>query len=73
MPNNDWNEVVSSNISAWKYDPETKVLGIRFVKNDEEYFYDEVPRSVAEGFKTASSAGQYFRRNILNRYRFWRE
>lgn len=67
-----WNEVSSSNLARWRYDPETRVLDIQFVNSDVTYSYDDVPQSVAEGLGTAASAGQYFRNNIKDRYRFYR-
>lgn len=67
-----WNEVQSSNIARWRYDPDTNVMEIQFVSSDTTYSYDEVPRDVAEGIRFAGSAGQYFRNNIKDRYRFYK-
>jgi hypothetical protein len=64
--------VVSSNISAFGYDPETQVLDVQFVNSTDTYSFDDVPQSVADGFKTASSPGQYFRNNVKGKYRFVR-
>lgn len=68
----EWKEVVSSNISAYRYDPETKVLDIQFVNSDDTYSYDDVPQNVADGFAHAASPGTYFRQNIKERYRFYK-
>jgi hypothetical protein len=67
-----WIGVQSSNISQWRYDPDTKVLEIQFNGNDATYSYDDVPETVAEEMKGASSVGSFFHNNIKNRYRFYK-
>jgi len=67
-----WNEVRSSNLARWRYDPDTTVLEIQFQGNDDTFSYDEVPADVANGFNHAVSAGRFFHNNIKNRYRFYK-
>jgi KTSC domain len=64
--------VVSSNISAYGYDEETQVLDIQFQNSLDTYSYDQVPKDVAMGLKTAVSPGQYFRNQIKGRYKFYK-
>ena len=67
-----WNEVDSSNVARWRYDPDTKVLEIQFNGSDVTYSYDSVPQDAADGMQYAASIGQYFHQNIKNRYRYYR-
>jgi len=64
----EWHPVISSNVSAWKYDPRAKTLTVRF-KSGREYRFGQVPQDVAEGLGTAGSAGKYFNAAIKNSYR----
>lgn len=63
----DWRPLESSNLSAFRYDPETQVLQIRF-KSGRSYDFKDVPQSVAEGLESADSAGRYFNNAIKGQY-----
>lgn len=57
----------SSHIATVSYDSDTQELEIEFQSGD-SYAYSSVPQAVVEGFRAASSAGQYFHRQIKGRY-----
>jgi lysyl-tRNA synthetase class 2 len=63
----DWKPLDSSNLQAYRYDPETRLLQIRFMSG-KSYNYNDVPQDVADGLGTASSPGQYFNSSIKNTY-----
>ena len=54
----------SSQLSAYAYDPEAKVLAIRFVSTGSEYHYYHVPQATFDGLHQAESKGSFFIRNI---------
>jgi hypothetical protein len=49
----------SSSISWAGYDPENKVLHVRYVDNSTEYEYENVPGKKWKELKKAGSKGQY--------------
>ena len=57
----------SSNLSTASYDPETQELTLEFQSGD-EYTYQNVPAEVYDRLIRAPSAGQFFHRQIKNRY-----
>lgn len=59
--------VSSSNIDEIGYDATTSTLYIKF-KNNRLYSYDNVPESVYDNLKSASSVGSYFHQNIRDVY-----
>jgi hypothetical protein len=58
-----WTPLASSNLSALRYDEETRLLQIRF-QSGRTYAYRDVDPTVADGLKQASSPGAYFNSNI---------
>lgn len=60
---NQWHPVASSNVSAFRYDKNTRALDIRFHGN-REYRYFNIPAEMAEGLATASSPGGWFHANL---------
>ena len=62
-----WVPVKSSMIGAVSYDPETRVLQVRF-NNGSVYEYDDVLQDDAEGLMSAASAGTYFHTRIKDVY-----
>jgi hypothetical protein len=62
-----WNDLTSSNLRRCSYDIETETLQIQFVSG-KTYSYSGVPASVYNGLLEASSAGQYFAREIKGVY-----
>ena len=62
-----WVRVVSSRLDAVMYEPDSRVLSVRF-KNGAEYSYQDVPPEIARGLTLASSPGRYFADNIKGRY-----
>lgn len=59
--------VGSSHISQVTFDPDTDTLTVEF-DDGSEYDYLNVPRAVYRAFTQAGSAGQFFHRQIKNRY-----
>jgi KTSC domain-containing protein len=57
----------SSNIGECTYDSESQDLTIAF-KNGASYRYTNVPQSVWMGLQNSASLGEYFARQIKNRY-----
>ena len=58
----------SSNLQGYDYDPDTRLLKIRFVSG-RTYSYADVPPDVADGLSSASSPGQYFNSAIKDQFR----
>jgi KTSC domain len=63
--------VSSSNIEAIGYDTESETLQIQF-KNGSTYQYFDVPETVFEQLRDASSVGAYLSSNIKGVFRFSR-
>ena len=63
-----WRGVQSSMISAYGYDPETRVLEVAFNRNG-VWRYHDVPPEVVDGLDKASSKGSYMRSMIIDQYR----
>jgi hypothetical protein len=59
----------SSNLSSASYDPDEQTLTIEF-QSGGSYTYSNVPPETYRGLTLASSAGQYFHRQIKGRYSF---
>lgn len=59
----------SSNIASYSYDPEVENLVVEFRSGDSYTFFN-VPASVYRGMQSASSVGQFFHRNIRQRYSY---
>jgi hypothetical protein len=57
----------STHIGQVTYDSDTRDLNITFADGS-EYRYISVPVTVFQGMQNASSAGQYFHRQIKDRY-----
>ena len=57
----------SSNLAAYDYDPDSRMLTIRFVSG-RTYAYRDVPADIADGLSTANSPGQFFNSNIKNTF-----
>ena len=58
-----WHYVASSNIDAFRYDPETQDLWINF-HGGRVYRYFRISPELAEGLATASSPGGWFHANL---------
>jgi hypothetical protein len=63
----NWTAVDSSNVAAYRYNPGTKVLQIRF-KSGRVYGYKDVPQNVVDEFTTADSKGKFVNANIKHNY-----
>ena len=59
----------SSNIGSVSYDPDSQKLSVTFVSGD-TYDYFNVPQSIYSGFTAAGSAGQFFYRQVRDRYAY---
>lgn len=65
-------KVESTNIAAAGYDPDSKILRIKFV-NGSEYCYSNVPAEVGVDFFEAESVGKYFYAKVRGKYETARE
>lgn len=59
----------SSQIAEYGYDPETKVLAVRFVMGG-FYHYRNVPPDVFTEMKAAQSVGRFLHTNVKGRFPF---
>ena len=59
--------VSSANISEIGYDTGERILYVKF-RSGGEYRYHEVPQSVYDGLRAASSAGKYLFNNVSGVY-----
>ncbi|NTE01222.1 KTSC domain-containing protein [Agrobacterium tumefaciens] len=59
----------SSVINSFSYHAESKILTIIFVSGY-KYHYINVPQTVFNSFKSATSKGRYFNERIKNKFRF---
>lgn len=66
-PQAKWEDVDSSMIAAFKYNPTTQTLDVMFNRNG-LYRYDNVPADVVQGLRDANSKGSYMRWAIIDRY-----
>lgn len=57
----------SSNLAAYEYDPETRVLTLDF-HDGSKYAYDGVPQAVVDGLAGATSPGGFAHRNIFHHF-----
>ena len=62
-----WEDVDSSMISAFKYNPTTKELDVMFTRTGGYCYYD-VPQDVVDGLRESSSKGSYMRYAIINMF-----
>jgi hypothetical protein len=69
MPEIQMKEIRSSNLAAAGYDPDAKILRIKF-QSGREYEYFDVSQDVYDMLWQVASAGSYFAANIKNRFRF---
>lgn len=65
----NWVEVVSSQLSSVAYDPESKILFIKF-QNQTVYSYSEVPVEIYEQLIAAESVGKFFNANIKTSFKY---
>jgi KTSC domain len=63
----NWTSVDSSNVSAFRYDAEQRLLQIKF-HSGRIYGYKDVPENVVEEFASADSKGKFIHHNIKNNY-----
>ena len=56
--------VVSSNLESVGYDPETRVLQVKFKGGPGSYRYFDVPQEIHEGLMTATSKGQFLNAKV---------
>jgi hypothetical protein len=64
-----WEDVDSSMISAFRYDPEEETLEVLFNRTGRYTYYD-VSADVVEGLREASSKGSYMRSMIIDMYSY---
>ena len=58
-----WRPLSSSNLDAYKFDPESRELLIQF-HGGRVYRYYNIDQSLADGLGSASSPGGYFHANL---------
>lgn len=58
--------VVSSNLESVGYDPETRLLAVKF-KRGGVYHYEDVDPEHFDGIQAAESAGKYFGEHLRSR------
>ena len=63
--------VTSSNVASIGYDPSSETLEVEFV-NGSIYQYYNVPQSIYDSFRAASSAGKFLAYQIKNAFPFSR-
>ena len=61
-------DIPSTAIKKFKYDPNTKELYVTFQGSNKKYWYPRVPREKIEEMMKAPSKGEYFMQNIHNQY-----
>jgi len=63
--------VESTNLKEYGYDPESKVLRIRFHKNfNFVYEYRDVPQDLVDELAKAESKGSFISRNVVKKFEF---
>lgn len=67
MLNNEWNTWESNLLSRTKFNEETLELIAEF-KNGTQYLYKEVPKEIHDAFLIAESKGQYFLKEIRQKF-----
>jgi len=65
LPEDTWIDVDSSRIKQINYDPDQRILGIRF-KRDRVYYYHPVTQEGYLIFQEAESVGKHFEEYIKN-------
>ena len=61
----------SSNVAAFAYDPEARLLHVRF-NSGHQYAYQDVPPEIHDGLVNADSAGSYIHENVKGSYDYAR-
>ena len=64
-----WTNTNSSMIGSYEYDPDMRVLHVRFSSNGETRSYQGVPPELAAEFVAAPSMGKFFHNKIRDQYR----
>ena len=62
--------VVSSQIESVGYNPKTKELRVKFIKNGSLYSYSNVPSDVFVDLVYADSVGRYFAARVKNNSKY---
>ena len=61
-------DIPSTAIKQFKYDPKTKELYVTFQGSNKKYWYPRVPKEKIEEMMEAPSKGEYFLKNIHDQY-----
>lgn len=61
-----WEKIDSSFIDKFKYDPDNKILRIKFL-NGKEYDYESVSSYLIDKFIESKSKGSFFHKKIKNK------
>ena len=65
----EWVNLDSSMFDSSRYDPDTGILELKYVRGYTYAYYD-VPECVYRDFLTADSQGKYANKNITKSYRY---
>ena len=61
-------DIPSTAIKKFKYDPNTEELYVTFQGSNKKYWYPNVPKEKVEAMMEAPSKGEYFMQNIHDQY-----
>jgi glutaredoxin 2 len=61
-------DIPSTAIKKFKYDPKTEELYVTFQGSNKKYWYPRVPKEKIEEMMNAPSKGEYFMQNIHDQY-----
>ena len=67
MTQSDWTSLSSTNLDAFRYDPDTLELDVRF-KSGNTYRYSGVPAYLVDQLDHADSPGKFFAAEIKGAY-----
>ncbi len=63
-----WKNIESTMIAAHDYDPNMRVLHVRFRNTGEVFSLQGVPEEIAKGLDEAESAGKFYNANIKGKF-----
>lgn len=63
----NWTPVSSTNVAAYRYNPGTHVLQVKFTSG-RIYGYRDVPQNIVDEFASADSKGKYLNASIKHSY-----
>jgi len=64
---NEWQALMSSNLSSVRYDADERVLEVEFTSGT-QYSYSDVPQETFDDLLTADSHGKFFHAHIRSSF-----